>query len=351
MNLRSFFSKLQVQLIIPVVVISIIGGLIGSIVIEKEMEKQIEKNAKQELENMLNEVYFQVASSFKILFFEYGSEEKRFKNVQKFVKKELISQLDNYVKKSQTSGLVILEGDDIIYMHPDGPRFEFDFLQQVKLDKSKKLTSEDRSYSVLKEEFIPWDWKIYALKNEASLLAIISENKQLVLATIASIILFVLLFMYIVILKGVQQPLVKILEKLSRIKDGKYEKIAINASYEMNTLAQNINATSLMIQQREHDIKEQLKYTQGILEAQESIVAIADRDGVRDANRMFFETFSEFSDVNDFRAKHDCICDFFIDCELDGYIGKVEKKDSFELYKKSPKISQHSIRSAWSLVE
>ncbi|MFW6308337.1 MAG: sensor histidine kinase, partial [Campylobacterales bacterium] len=280
---------------------------------------------------------FDIESSFKILFHEYGSNQEKFSRVEKFIQKEQLHQIDEYIKTTNNTALVILIDGNLAYSYPKLPSFQYDFLEQIVTEGKSTLKSTEKTYIVKKTEFVPWKWEIYVLKNQAVLQKIILDNKKLVLSIIASIIVFIILFLILIVWARIKKPLSTIIKKLEKIRDGKYETIDMSSSFEMDTLAQHINATSSIIEEREEDIKEQLKYTKGILEAQESIVVIADGSGVRDANKAFFDTFSEFDNLEEFKKEHSCICDFFVETGLEGYIGEVDKQDTFELYKKISK--------------
>jgi len=290
------------------------------------MKDEIEKNEKTELKNRLDEVYFRIESSFKTLFYEHGSNEKRFSTMQEFVQKELLTQLERYSDNAQGIEVLIKKDETVLY-----PALEGDILES-------EVLANRSGYFVDTLFFRPWGWEIYAFKDKTHFDGLISKNKKLIGLTVFSIISAILVFLYFVIEAGVKLPLQKIIQKIVLIKEGRYETIDISSSYELDTLVENINNATFIIKDRESSIKEQLKYTKGILEAQESIVLIADQNGVMDANRMFFDTFSAFSSIDEFKKRHGCICDFFEDTHLEGYIGKVSQDNSFKLYRE---IAEH----------
>ena len=72
------------------------------------------------------------------------------------------------------------------------------------------------------------------------------------------------------------------------------------------------------------DIHTQKKRAEAILNAQESIVLLTSLHNnvmeVKQLNQKFFDIF-DYKNMEDFLAKHSCICDLFIDAQ--GYLGKV----------------------------
>lgn len=61
---------------------------------------------------------------------------------------------------------------------------------------------------------------------------------------------------------------------------------------------------------------------QSILDMQESIVIITDGKELFDANKKFLEFFA-YDTLNEFKAEHDCVCDFFIENENYYHLKKV----------------------------
>ena len=83
------------------------------------------------------------------------------------------------------------------------------------------------------------------------------------------------------------------------------------------------------IQNSKHKLNQQLKYTKMIFDNQENIVLTANTDlGVTEANKNFF-AFTNYHDLDEFRDKHQCVCELFVIKEgfLEPSIGDVHWTD------------------------
>jgi PAS domain S-box-containing protein len=67
----------------------------------------------------------------------------------------------------------------------------------------------------------------------------------------------------------------------------------------------------------ERRLKKERKYNQMLFNDQSNIVFTANQDGILEGNQKFLETLG-FASVKKFKAKHDCICELFI--EREGYV-------------------------------
>ena len=68
-------------------------------------------------------------------------------------------------------------------------------------------------------------------------------------------------------------------------------------------------------------IRKQKLYYKAIVDSTTNIVLINDKKRILDVNNEFFYYFKEFENLEDFRVKHQCICDFFV--EEEGYLQKI----------------------------
>ncbi|MEA3371298.1 MAG: diguanylate cyclase [Campylobacterota bacterium] len=64
----------------------------------------------------------------------------------------------------------------------------------------------------------------------------------------------------------------------------------------------------------------QRKYYKNIIDSSSNIVLVNKKKKMLLLNRVFFQYFPEYKNIDEFKKEHDCICDFFI--EEDEYIGK-----------------------------
>lgn len=67
----------------------------------------------------------------------------------------------------------------------------------------------------------------------------------------------------------------------------------------------------------ERRLRKERKYSQMLFNDQSNIVFTANQDGILEGNQKFLETLG-FSSIKKFKAKHDCICELFI--EREGYV-------------------------------
>jgi len=66
--------------------------------------------------------------------------------------------------------------------------------------------------------------------------------------------------------------------------------------------------------------KKQRKYYKKIIDSSNNIVLINNNELLVSVNKVFFRYFKEFKSIEEFKNKHRCICDFFVDAE--GYLSK-----------------------------
>lgn len=67
-------------------------------------------------------------------------------------------------------------------------------------------------------------------------------------------------------------------------------------------------------------LRKQKIYYKKIIDTSTNIVIINDKKHIRDVNKVFFKYFYEYETIDDFKANHSCICDFFVN--EDGYLQK-----------------------------
>jgi diguanylate cyclase (GGDEF)-like protein len=74
-------------------------------------------------------------------------------------------------------------------------------------------------------------------------------------------------------------------------------------------------------------IRKQKAYYKKILDTSSNIVLINDTKEIIDANRTFFKYFHMYTTIEEFRDKHGCICDFFVD--EDEYLNRGKNENSW----------------------
>ena len=67
-------------------------------------------------------------------------------------------------------------------------------------------------------------------------------------------------------------------------------------------------------------LKKQKAYYKNIIDSSHNIILVNDKKNIVDANKTFFEYFSKYKTLEEFRAENACICNFFVNEE--GYLEK-----------------------------
>jgi len=99
---------------------------------------------------------------------------------------------------------------------------------------------------------------------------------------------------------------------------------------EFIALRQNITAEFI----KEQNLKEKESEQRAIVDNQDVIILFAKKStGVQMLNRRFFELF-DYKDLEDFKAKHSCICELFI--EEEGYIYPCQRADWLDFVASNP---------------
>lgn len=323
MKTPRLFQSLSFRIIFPVVVIALLFGSIGVMLIKDKMDAEVDFNVKKGAASRLYEVYHYIEIDYKKLLEDFGGDKKKLAQEETILQKELLDTMRGHVDSSQTYSIIIEDRQEKrLFAYTNGAYLGDDL--------------HDGSYIIQTKTFQPWGWRISVLVNKSKFDYITRNNTIFVVLTILLIVLFTIIALLAVVRFGVKQPLGKILDKLEQIKAGELDKsgdIPENFTYEIRQLGEYADDMASAIDKRENDIKDQLKFTRNILDTQESVVAIASMEGIVDANRSFFELFRNYENIEDFKKHHDCICEFFLDTGMKGYIKKVDKKDSFGLYR------------------
>jgi signal transduction histidine kinase len=68
------------------------------------------------------------------------------------------------------------------------------------------------------------------------------------------------------------------------------------------------------------ELQSQKAYVRGLLDAQPNIIVVSDGEKMIDANLALVEFFDGYNSFDDFKTKHACICDYFIDMHSPEYI-------------------------------
>ena len=91
------------------------------------------------------------------------------------------------------------------------------------------------------------------------------------------------------------------------------------------------------------------KYYKKILNSSKTIILVNDKTKLLFANKMFFQYFKNYKNIEEFFKEHKCLCDFFI--EEDGYIGKVVDGLSWVDYLVKHNTQDHKVKIILDNVE
>jgi len=323
-------KTLKLRLFIPIVLVSIVCAYIATEIIQQKISKQIDEIAHYELNSNLEKVYFYIESDFKTLFFRYGNDEKKFLELESSVKKEARESLKLLLDDMPDYFLYVKTQEGMLSFNIDLP---FEAIEDAISKNYKTVEVKNRGeYIYQKSRFTPWGWELYLFTKYSKYDTIIEQNSVFILSTVASILILVLFVIYVVTERNVNIPIASINNLLESIKSGSHKTIHLETNSEMERLIEDINLTSEMISKREESLRNQLIYTKAILEAQESIVIIAKDGKIEECNHKFFELFSEYKSLEEFKKDHDCICEFFQDTGRDDYVKPFNKSRSTHMY-------------------
>jgi len=90
------------------------------------------------------------------------------------------------------------------------------------------------------------------------------------------------------------------------------------------------------------NLRKQKKYYKNILDTSSNIVLVNDKKKIIDANKTFFQYFKGYESIEDFRQKHGCICQFFLD--EDKYLTRGEDEYSWLEYVLQNKNKRHIVK-------
>ncbi|MBN2782434.1 MAG: HAMP domain-containing histidine kinase [Campylobacterales bacterium] len=313
----SYKTTINHKIFIGIITISILGIFISSASIEKLIGDHIIKNVKGELKNLGDRFYFSIRSHYKIFFLEYAHDKEMVTKASEAAKKETINDLKEMFAKEDINSYLITKSQ-IIQLSGDDKNY-VERLNLLTEDSYKDVTvyMKDK-YIIYERKFLPWEWKLVLVKNNQDYEQTIFENNILIVSTIGGLVILILFFLGYFLNHAVTKPINKILNFLQHISKGQYHKLDISNSIEFSYFTQGINLMVEEIKKREDELNFEKNLTRTILDTQHDIVILNNGHEIIDVNLSFFEFFNKYKDLNEFKQKHSCICEFFI--EKDGYI-------------------------------
>lgn len=331
MKIASLFEKtsMQTKLVVPIIILALVGGLIGTKVIENALIDHITKVQKHEVKNYANKIFYVLSAEYKTLFFEFGKDVHYFNQAQEASKKESIANLTQMLEDSGYFTFIVDKNVRIIPLGMPKSQIEFEkALQYLHYDAFESFNG----YFGYKFVFAPWEWDIVVLKPTTQFQSMVSENKKLVFTTLFVLMFLILLFLFLVIHEVIQKPFQKVFEHLDKIKndEANIKPLGILSTKETSFLSEHINSMYASLVERKELLVREKKRNEDILNSQTSIVIASFQDTISHANTAFFEFFSEYKTIEEFKKEHECVCDFFEKVERRDFIYKEEKLDWIE---------------------
>lgn len=326
--------NLLTKIITPIVLIGVIFSYFGFLYLNNIIEKNVTQEIDQKMETLSNNLLQNIESEFKLLFFLYGTSSKDYTVQENLSKKDLLNSFKDKYKRSNDRVYII---DTNEYIQLSKKSLTSVQLASIVRKNSDELMIGENKYKVSQLYFKPWNWRIIYLLDITSFEDIINQNKVTLLGIIY-VLLFILVVIVMVIFKMyIKEPLDLLLNHFNRIVKGEYRDIS-SISYntnEIDKLIENVNNMTKSIQYREEEATTLLElaqknesYMKDILSSQTSIIIINDTNEILDVNDSFLEFFDEYKTLNDFKAEHTCVCDYFI--EEEGFIYKFKDKNWVE---------------------
>lgn len=95
----------------------------------------------------------------------------------------------------------------------------------------------------------------------------------------------------------------------------------IRALYEKQNLQKNyLQDKTVELSRLKEELDVQYKFTKEVLDTENNIVIVTNRDKILSVNKQFCKLFSQFETFENFQKHHNCICDFFEKNTQEGYL-------------------------------
>ena len=315
--------SMKTKLILPIIALCTIGFFGGAYIIEKTLNDQIYAHQKEEIHQYTNRVYHTLRADYKTLFFQYGKDPSFFSHASSVAQKETLTSLQEMLAKGPYQGVVLDS------KKTNAPILNTTTIHQQHLNQFSALSPNQAHFTegffIYKTHFKPWGWDIVILRNAKDLQGLIKKNTFLVFATIGLLMLAIVTFLYIVIITIVEKPFEAIFSHLKHLAHTfDAEPLNLNSSKEIYLLSNHINTMSNSLHLKEEALAQQKAYYNTILKAQPTLVIVTSGKKITYANGAFFNFLDQFKTLEEFSAKHSCICDLFEPIKSPEFLQKSE---------------------------
>ncbi len=301
------------RVIVPIFLISVAVIWLSEQFVEKIFIKQISKTAVSELETSVDRLYGVAKSRYEILFFSHGTDKKSFRELEPAVKQEAIRDLKS-ISKASPYILYIYDGSKYIPLN--------DANKSISLDNATHLNANgllgQNIYA--SKSFLPWEWRFVAVYDHAKLEALTAANKQTIAFIIIAVAVLIGLTTVFILHRAVNIPFRRIFAHLDKIQNGEYESVSIDktAAEEVKNLGTHINDMARGLQSKKDEkerlierLEDEKLYTKTILNSQTSIVIVTNGEEILDCNQAFFDFFTPYKTLEEFKEEHKCVCSSF----------------------------------------
>jgi diguanylate cyclase (GGDEF)-like protein len=112
---------------------------------------------------------------------------------------------------------------------------------------------------------------------------------------------------------------------------------------EFKNLATTVNEMTKKANIIKKRLKFKEKYLQTVLDTQKNIVIVKSHGELARANQAFFDFFN-VKDLNEFKAKYECISDFFVDEKESGYLKRTQQYTTWVRYILKNPLETHKVK-------
>lgn len=333
-------TSLMTKIAIPIIVIGISIGFLISQSIATLLEEHTTQSLKVESRNLNNKLFYLIEADFKALFLSYGKDAKRYEQAKKLSQQELLASLKNLFRSSIY---------DIAIITPQGTHwikqsYTHDSILQSVNQHHKKATHLFDKHIINHSYFRPWKWNIVIIRDRAPIFELIAQNNTIIFQNISILVLLLIGVLIAIIYLTINRPFQKIFAHLATIAHDKEVRLNLTSSKEVVTLVESINAMSSEILTSHNQLIAQQAKIKRIMDIQPDILLLTNGESLQSVNASFFKFFDTFHNLEQFLAKHSCICDFFEKVNEEGYIYDFNHENWIEVVYHQPKISKVKIQ-------
>jgi len=309
--------KLFTKIIIPIVIIGVLFSYIGFVYLNTLLEKTINNEIEEKVANKMHYTYDYIELEFKLLFYLYGTSSGDYNAQSKIIQEDVLEELKQYTFKTEDILLISEQNSCIQLGKKDLSETE---LLDINKEHKKEIVIDNVTYKIKQVYFKPWKWNITYLLNTKNFEDVLYENKISVLSIIYILSIILIIVISIIFRIFIKNPIDVLLEHFQSVTKGEYNTIQqVYNVTEIDHLIDDVNKMTKSIEYREDESKTLLQLTKqneeymgDILSSQSSIILINNTTEILDVNDSFLDFFNEYKTLNDFKAHHTCVCDYFV---------------------------------------